>query len=262
MEGAKVPKFGNWENAGDVPYTQYFDNARKGRTGKMINPNDPQENPEAFSGEASPVHGTPSRTGSEQDTPRPRHERRLSREDGDHRRVVGSPLRHETAGRKYSLDSPNNRYGERATPSETQRRTSRLSGGSARSIEQSPVHPHQHAKSASKGGVSSPSWERKSSEGYGNSSNTPGRSKMRPGARDDDSLERGSTVPKFGAWDESDPSSADGFSLIFNKVREEKQIGSTKVPVVSNDPNGRARASSSESVGCCGCFSLGRSSDL
>jgi hypothetical protein len=33
---------------------------------------------------------------------------------------------------------------------------------------------------------------------------------------------RGSAVPKFGDWD-SNPASADGYTLIFNKVREEKQ---------------------------------------
>ena len=29
--GAHIPKFGNWDNDGNVPYTVYFDNARKGR---------------------------------------------------------------------------------------------------------------------------------------------------------------------------------------------------------------------------------------
>jgi RPM1-interacting protein 4 len=33
---------------------------------------------------------------------------------------------------------------------------------------------------------------------------------------------RGSAVPKFGDWD-SNPASADGYTHIFNKVREEKQ---------------------------------------
>ncbi|PIA38131.1 hypothetical protein AQUCO_02800048v1 [Aquilegia coerulea] len=44
-----VPKFGNWENE-NVPYTAYFENARneKDKGAKMINPNDPEENPSAF----------------------------------------------------------------------------------------------------------------------------------------------------------------------------------------------------------------------
>ncbi|VAI86382.1 unnamed protein product [Triticum turgidum subsp. durum] len=49
QKNAHVPKFGNWDNDGNVPYTLYFDNARKGKGGKPINPNDPVENPEAFS---------------------------------------------------------------------------------------------------------------------------------------------------------------------------------------------------------------------
>ena len=37
--------------------------------------------------------------------------------------------------------------------------------------------------------------------------------------------DRGSAVPKFGDWEESNDASVsdDGFSAIFNKVREEKQ---------------------------------------
>ncbi|KAJ8551742.1 hypothetical protein K7X08_021757 [Anisodus acutangulus] len=47
-QGSHVPKFGNWDGE-NVPYTAYFENARKGnKGGKMINPNDPEENPEAF----------------------------------------------------------------------------------------------------------------------------------------------------------------------------------------------------------------------
>ena len=42
-------------------------------------------------------------------------------------------------------------------------------------------------------------------------------------------------MPKFGEWDESNPSSADGFTHIFNKVREEKQTGSAKVPHITDD---------------------------
>uniref|UniRef100_A0A7N0UEB5 RIN4 pathogenic type III effector avirulence factor Avr cleavage site domain-containing protein n=1 Tax=Kalanchoe fedtschenkoi TaxID=63787 RepID=A0A7N0UEB5_KALFE len=33
------------------------------------------------------------------------------------------------------------------------------------------------------------------------------------------------TVPKFGSWDETDARSGDGFSIIFNKLKEEKHIG-------------------------------------
>ncbi|KAJ0082536.1 hypothetical protein Patl1_09832 [Pistacia atlantica] len=42
-----VPKFGNWEKD-NIPYTTYFENARKEKAGMRMNPNDPEENPEAF----------------------------------------------------------------------------------------------------------------------------------------------------------------------------------------------------------------------
>lgn len=37
--------------------------------------------------------------------------------------------------------------------------------------------------------------------------------------------EKGAAVPKFGAWDENNPASAEGFTHIFEKVREERQTG-------------------------------------
>ncbi|KAL2933749.1 RPM1-interacting protein 4 [Bienertia sinuspersici] len=62
---SKVPKFGAWEAQGGENYTVYFDNARKKKTnGKMINPNDPQENPDMFpqnNGGAANQKGQPSK---------------------------------------------------------------------------------------------------------------------------------------------------------------------------------------------------------
>lgn len=36
----------------------------------------------------------------------------------------------------------------------------------------------------------------------------------------------------FGAWDEKDPKSAEGFTVIFQKVKEEKHIAATKFPPI------------------------------
>lgn len=48
QQRSHVPKFGNWEGD-NVPYTAYFENARKEKIGGVrINPNDPEQNPEAF----------------------------------------------------------------------------------------------------------------------------------------------------------------------------------------------------------------------
>ena len=47
--------------------------------------------------------------------------------------------------------------------------------------------------------------------------------------------DNGHAVPKFGDWDESDPTSAEGYSQIFNKVREEKQSEAGKVPTMATE---------------------------
>ncbi|XP_013628791.1 PREDICTED: uncharacterized protein LOC106334943 [Brassica oleracea var. oleracea] len=38
-------------------------------------------------------------------------------------------------------------------------------------------------------------------------------------------LDKGRPLPKFGEWDVNDPSSAEGFTVIFNKARNEKKGG-------------------------------------
>ncbi|XP_057433523.1 RPM1-interacting protein 4-like [Lotus japonicus] len=49
QQQSRVPKFGNWDDTDNLPYTAYFENARREKAaGFMVNPNDPMENPEAF----------------------------------------------------------------------------------------------------------------------------------------------------------------------------------------------------------------------
>jgi len=38
--------------------------------------------------------------------------------------------------------------------------------------------------------------------------------------------QQGKPLPKFGEWDVNDPASAEGFTVIFNKARDEKKIAS------------------------------------
>ncbi|GJY20618.1 RPM1-interacting protein 4 (RIN4) family protein [Tanacetum coccineum] len=38
-------------------------------------------------------------------------------------------------------------------------------------------------------------------------------------------MEKGPPLPKFGDWDVNDPASAEGFTVIFNKARNEKKAG-------------------------------------
>jgi hypothetical protein len=47
--------------------------------------------------------------------------------------------------------------------------------------------------------------------------------------------DKGAAVPKFGDWDVSNPASADGYTHIFNKVREERQGGAGHAPGTPNE---------------------------
>ncbi|KAH9331412.1 hypothetical protein KI387_003520, partial [Taxus chinensis] len=43
--------------------------------------------------------------------------------------------------------------------------------------------------------------------------------------------DKGRPLPKFGEWDVNDPASAEGFTVIFNKARDEKKTGgNTRIP--------------------------------
>ncbi|GFQ02703.1 rpm1-interacting protein 4 [Phtheirospermum japonicum] len=174
MARSNVPKFGNWENDDNVPYTVYFDKARKTR-GKMINPNDPQENPDMF-----PNNEPSSLARASSDPPPPKsvtksnepiatgHENRKSREDGEFRQQFSnSPARVENAGQKVANDPSHGGRAQRPA------RPARRSEGSEQSIERSPLHPHYQAKVTGRGS-GSPAWEGKS---HDSSHGTPGRLK-------------------------------------------------------------------------------------
>ncbi|XP_031258646.1 protein NOI4-like [Pistacia vera] len=40
------------------------------------------------------------------------------------------------------------------------------------------------------------------------------------------SQDRGRALPKFGEWDVNNPATAEGFSVIFNRARDEKKASS------------------------------------
>ncbi|XP_062213018.1 RPM1-interacting protein 4-like isoform X2 [Phragmites australis] len=212
-----VPKFGNWKDDGDHLYTQYFENARKGKSpGRSVSQNDHNGDPEALSKDPPSVKASPLRTGSDPAVRKLKDERRAYQED--------DLRRHEATARK----PPNHRYSDHTNHDSAVRKTS---------MEHSPIHPRHQARIVNKGGVSSPPWERRgSSEGNrGAAPTTPGRSQMRSSGRGDETPDRGSAVPKFGEWDEKDPSTGEGFTGIFDKVRAEKQSGSGNAPVITGD---------------------------
>ncbi|KAM2009252.1 hypothetical protein ACFX16_004052 [Malus domestica] len=200
----------------------------------MINPNDPEENPDILSDTSA---SSPPKVRPEPG--KPVHERRRSREDND-LRFANSPAQRRSSGEHQ----PNR--GRGVSSGETHRRAARPSAGSENSVERSPLH-----RNARVSGRDSPSWEGKAS--YESSHGTPARSRLKPR---DESPEKGAAVPKFGEWDENDPASADGFTHIFNKVREEK---AGKAPGTPSHPSYQdaRKQGSNDSAKCC-CFPWGR----
>lgn len=207
QHGSHVPKFGNWEGADNVPYTAYFDKARKGRTGgKIMNPNDPEENPDMFRNISPPAQPSPPKARAEPEVPkvgsaiRPGHERQVSREDADLRQYNGSPARNDNngwrnsgesahqrnvAGRQVRKSSGSEHSNERSPLHPQYHAKVRQSAGSEHSLERSPMHPHYQAKVMRKGSAS-PGLEGKSS--FDSSHGTPGRSRMKPGNRGDETV--------------------------------------------------------------------------
>ncbi|KAL0460467.1 UNVERIFIED_CONTAM: RPM1-interacting protein 4 [Sesamum latifolium] len=231
MQHGNVPKFGNWENDDNVPYTLYFDKARKKRSGKIANPSDPQENtdmlPDNNPSPVAPAGPAQSSTRLEQPVGKeavtPTSEHRVSKDDGDFRQV-SSPSQGENTGQRTA--SSGGRV-HRPAPA------ARPSAGSEQGFERSPLHPHYQAKVV--GRVSgSPAREGKNND---SSHGTPGRSRLRPTPRGDESPDEGPTIPRFGEWDENDPQSAENFSHIFDKVREERNSGAGNISGTPKHPS-------------------------
>ncbi|OWM82897.1 RPM1-interacting protein 4-like isoform X2 [Punica granatum] len=271
-----VPKFGNWENRENEPYTAFFDKARKGRGGgkminpndpeenpdigggKMINPNDPEENPDILSSDSmAPAQAPPPLPPRPQADPeepkghgtvpvRPVHERKISNEGNPKQFATDSPSR-PTSGAKHQLHGA--RGASSGSGDQSHKSVVRGSAGSDHSIERSPIH--QQARISGRGS-SSPSWEGRAARD--NIHGTPGRSRFSGASRGDELLDKGSTVPKFGEWDENDPTSADGYTHIFNQVREERHTGGRNGPGYAESPYRPAGGKKAQSSGwkiCC-----------
>lgn len=116
-----------------------------------------------------------------------------------------------------------------------------------RVLTQPHQHPHQQAR------VGSPM-----SEKHGGAAPlTPGRSRLRQVTLGDETPDESTAVPVFGDWDDNDPASADGYSHIFNKVREEKHGGGGKSPRITTDDSSFYSQRPHAKKGC-GCFPWGK----
>lgn len=248
MARSNVPKFGNWDNEDNVPYTVYFDKARKnkGAGGKLINPNDPQENPEIFASMNPPPPAAPA--------PVARPKQRARPEDPYSRGALRPPVMEhkdsmeESGEFKQFSDSPARESSRGHRPA----RSAKPSVGSELSFDRSPLHPA--AKVMGRGGGGSPHWEARSNN-VDSSHGTPGRSRLRP-ARPDETNDRGAAVPRFGAWNESDPQSAENFTHIFDKVREERKTVPVNAPGTPKYPSYAkpSRPSAKPKKFCFGCW--------
>ncbi|CAH9050154.1 unnamed protein product [Cuscuta epithymum] len=232
------PDTANWENVG------------KGKKDDNVNPLNPQVDPVAVLSD-SPVHQEGrSKTGTIK-RPAPlkiKHVRKWSRDD------VDSPSRGtENGGRRTPFESPLHRNAGDSTP----RRASRHGD---RSLDVPPLHHARIGGGGGRGGsaVSSPTWEKKGSSEGGRAiaPSTPSRSRLRPVTKGDDTPDHNLVIPKFGDWDDTDPSSAEQFSQVFDRVRGEKQSEAGKVPVMPTetpDPNNDKPLKNESSKGC-SCF--------
>ncbi|XP_065050489.1 RPM1-interacting protein 4-like isoform X1 [Musa acuminata AAA Group] len=128
-------------------------------------------------------------------------------------------------------------------------RTGRVCDGSDYRVNHSPTHPNYHMKI---GACSS-------SKGLSGGSravtlSSAGKLRMTGVQYDKIQMSKGSAIPKFGDWDESNPSTADGYSRIFNSVMEEKQRVSAEVSQVSSDKTYDKDHDSNHEPSGCWCF--------
>ncbi|XP_047318160.1 RPM1-interacting protein 4-like isoform X2 [Impatiens glandulifera] len=238
---SRTPEFGKWDDE-DVPYSQVFDKARKNRADKKST----QDNPYDSLGK-SPKHETRKPL----DGRSPRHERRISREEIDLKRLTDSPLMPLPTSSPY-----HHRHGTTSS-SETPKRTGKQSVGSDRGFDHSPLHPQQNQTRVSGTVIGSGV----SSEGSHSltAPSTPGRSRLRQIPISEDTSDQ-SAVPRFGDWDETDPTAAEGFTEVFDRVRQERQNVEGGVPTTRNEFSrsyGHQQPVNQNSKKCCRCFPWG-----
>ncbi|KAI7724404.1 hypothetical protein M8C21_007023 [Ambrosia artemisiifolia] len=232
QQRSQVPKFGDWDNQDDVPYTVYFEKAKKGRKSKMNSQisypssnNEPSfEAPdEAHIRYGEPIKSEPERP-KVKDSSRIKHETRVSGEEVDLRKSSDS------------LSQP--------------RRVSRPSAGSVQSFDNSPMHPRHHARGGNKASVSSES-------SYGAGSSTPGRARLGQVTRGDENVDDGTAIPKFGDWDDNDPASGERYTEVFNKARQDKHAAGGRSPMITSE-DGNYFGQRKEKSKVFGCFPWSR----
>ncbi|XP_054778995.1 RPM1-interacting protein 4-like isoform X2 [Prosopis cineraria] len=191
-----VPKFGNWDGD-DEQYTACFETARREKdltTMTMVNPNDPEQNPEAFNfltGAAAAAAG-----------------------DGSVSRNSNSSSARSGRRRNLSHQRSRESYGS-LTPAES---VSSRSNYSDHSVLQRCENKRIISKGGSVGHTGSFSSSSNHRRGSGSHS-----------SRDYEN-QKGTAIPKFGEWDEEDPKSGESFTVIFSKLKQEKHAEPGHLP--------------------------------
>ncbi|KAG0625924.1 hypothetical protein M758_2G088800 [Ceratodon purpureus] len=263
MARPHVPKFGAWDSNGGngSAYTAVFDHARTGKGGKPINPNDPSENPDLAAqiyggsgapqrhNERPPPRARPAPNDHDEAVNRPRHERRSSREDLDVRRSSDPPGRqppsHDQPPTRRPPGGVAGRGGAEPRPRPDRDGSSHNTDrdGSSHNADRSPAHPYGNRVGARETGrgAASPAWDRRGrhpSGGDEGSVMAPGtpKTRLRQGSRPEEPPAKGGALPKFGAWDVKDPNAGDGFTMIFQKLsNEKKEGGPVHIPRLNSD---------------------------
>lgn len=202
---ASVPTFGNWENDG-VPYTQYFERARKGKGGVKATP---EEGNDSISSDAPPVQASPART--------------------------KASLNPAQAADPYEIE-PRKTVGWDAgkAPRGSESTAHKMGTRPDRSVENSPLNQHTPGRFAGKAGSASPYQSKVPSErSHDVAPTTPGRSRLQ---QRDEIPKQAASVPKFGDWDEADPAGGAGFTAVFNRVKDERNNPPKRDPYLIKEP--------------------------
>ncbi|XP_019707831.2 NOI-like protein [Elaeis guineensis] len=243
---AHIPKFGNWDSE-NIPYTAHFETALKDKDAgsKIFNPNDPEENPQAY----NPRTYAQDHQRSDKhrnDTPtdyravKQHRKKHHSMEDGEFQGSMKAPLHHRPTFQGVNMGRQRSR---------NLRSSVSVSSSDKISSNNSPAQPRQHRISTKDLAEGSHGFS--SSLHYAVAKTGNSREGMAQ-------QHRATLVPRFGFWDEKDPKSAEGFTVIFNRVKEEKHMASTRLPTLPAKPiacpvgqNDYCHASSKSRMWCC-----------
>ncbi|KAL8139128.1 hypothetical protein V2J09_005129 [Rumex salicifolius] len=214
---SKQPKFGEWDEEEDVPYTAYFENPRKGVT----NPNDPQMNRDL---------APPARPKEEPKQPKfgdwdageevpytayfevNARKGKTNPNEPQMNRDVGPTAASKPVSRVDNVSG-------RSSGSQPQPNAVKFSGG-PRSVEQSPIHPRAGGRG---GGGSQPS-------SFDSVQGTPGRAKPKTPLRGaQNPVGGGASIPAFGDWNKN-PSQADGYTVVFDQLQKDRRGGPGTTP--------------------------------